>query len=55
MVNKIYCFPTLSLGSGLVSKEKYFHGFFSAAIRLPVGVTSGVVLAFYVRSSFLVK
>ncbi|CAH1417210.1 unnamed protein product [Lactuca virosa] len=38
-------------GSGLVSKEKYFHGFFSAAIRLPVGVTSGVVLAFYMSNS----
>ncbi|KAL4586919.1 hypothetical protein LXL04_011567 [Taraxacum kok-saghyz] len=38
-------------GSGLVSKQKYFHGFFSAAIRLPMGITSGVVLAFYMSNS----
>ncbi|TXG56327.1 hypothetical protein EZV62_017640 [Acer yangbiense] len=43
---------TLSLdkssGSGLVSKNKYHYGFFSAAIKLPAGLSSGVVLAFYV-------
>lgn len=38
-------------GSGLVSKDKYFHGFFSAAIKLPIGITSGVVLAFYMSNS----
>ncbi|XP_076927614.1 putative xyloglucan endotransglucosylase/hydrolase protein 33 [Bidens hawaiensis] len=35
-------------GSGLVSKQRYYHGFFSAAIKLPAGFTSGEVLAFYV-------
>lgn len=38
-----------SSGSGLVSRNKYYHGFFSAAIKLPSGLSSGVVLAFYVR------
>lgn len=37
-----------SSGSGLVSRNKYYHGFFSAAIKLPSGLSSGVVLAFYV-------
>ncbi|KAJ9549165.1 hypothetical protein OSB04_021708 [Centaurea solstitialis] len=36
-----------STGSGLVSKNAYYHGFFSASIKLPKGITSGVVLAFY--------
>lgn len=35
-------------GSGLVSRSKYNYGFFSAAIKLPSGFTSGVVIAFYV-------
>ncbi|KAK6277081.1 hypothetical protein POUND7_017404, partial [Theobroma cacao] len=34
-------------GSGLVSRRKYYYGFFSAAIKLPAGLTSGVVVAFY--------
>ncbi|PWA83518.1 concanavalin A-like lectin/glucanase domain, Xyloglucan endotransglucosylase/hydrolase [Artemisia annua] len=38
-------------GSGLISKDIYHHGFFSAAIKLPMGVTSGVVLAFYMSNS----
>ncbi|KAI7757007.1 hypothetical protein M8C21_003384 [Ambrosia artemisiifolia] len=38
-------------GSGLVSKDRYHHGFFSAAIKLPMGDTSGVVLAFYMSNS----
>ncbi|XP_024994530.1 probable xyloglucan endotransglucosylase/hydrolase protein 33 [Cynara cardunculus var. scolymus] len=38
-------------GSGLVSKNTYYHGFFSAAIKLPMGITSGVVLAFYMSNS----
>lgn len=37
-------------GSGLVSQNKYNYGFFSAAIKLPPGYTSGVVVAFYVSS-----
>ncbi|OMO78197.1 Glycoside hydrolase, family 16 [Corchorus capsularis] len=45
---------TLSLdktsGSGLVSKNKYHYGFFSAAIKLPAGLTSGVVVAFYLSN-----
>nr|XP_043612565.1 probable xyloglucan endotransglucosylase/hydrolase protein 33 [Erigeron canadensis] len=40
-----------SSGSGLVSKDRYHHGFFSAAIKLPMGITSGVVLAFYMSNS----
>ncbi|GKE43798.1 probable xyloglucan endotransglucosylase/hydrolase protein 33, partial [Tanacetum coccineum] len=39
-------------GSGLISKNRYYHGFFSAAIKLPAGFTSGVVLAFYIRRLF---
>ncbi|KAK3223294.1 hypothetical protein Dsin_010319 [Dipteronia sinensis] len=46
---------TLSLdkssGSGLVSKNKYHYGFFSAAIKLPAGLSSGVVLAFYLSNA----
>ncbi|XP_071703602.1 probable xyloglucan endotransglucosylase/hydrolase protein 33 [Rutidosis leptorrhynchoides] len=38
-------------GSGLISKNKYYHGFFSAAIKLPAGFTSGVVLAFYMSNA----
>lgn len=40
-------------GSGLVSKNKYNYGFFSAAIKLPPGFTSGVVLAFYLSNADL--
>ncbi|KAM0013996.1 putative xyloglucan:xyloglucosyl transferase [Helianthus debilis subsp. tardiflorus] len=39
-------------GSGFVSQDLYFHGFFSASIKLPADYTAGVVVAFYV-SSFL--
>ncbi|KAK9074657.1 hypothetical protein SSX86_007255 [Deinandra increscens subsp. villosa] len=38
-------------GSGLVSKDRYHNGFFSVAIKLPTGDTSGVVLAFYMSNS----
>ncbi|XP_023740352.1 probable xyloglucan endotransglucosylase/hydrolase protein 33 [Lactuca sativa] len=38
-------------GSGLISKNTYYHGFFSAAIKLPMGFTSGVVLAFYMSNA----
>ncbi|KAI3731470.1 hypothetical protein L1987_62658 [Smallanthus sonchifolius] len=38
-------------GSGFVSKDRYYHGFFSVAIKLPTGDTSGVVLAFYMSNS----
>ncbi|XP_076934680.1 putative xyloglucan endotransglucosylase/hydrolase protein 33 [Bidens hawaiensis] len=38
-------------GSGLVSKYRYNHGFFSVAIKLPTGDTSGVVLAFYMSNA----
>ncbi|XP_059649004.1 probable xyloglucan endotransglucosylase/hydrolase protein 33 [Cornus florida] len=40
-----------SSGSGLVSRNKYHHGFFSAAIKLPSGFTSGVVVAFYLSNA----
>lgn len=44
----LICFRVLGSGSGLVSKDRYHHGFFSVGIKLPMGDTSGVVLAFYV-------
>jgi xyloglucan:xyloglucosyl transferase len=37
-----------SIGSGLVSQNRYSYGFFSAAIKLPAGLSPGVVVAFYV-------
>ncbi|CAB4295018.1 unnamed protein product [Prunus armeniaca] len=40
-----------SSGSGLVSVNKYHYGFFSAAIKLPAGLTSGVVVAFYLSNA----
>ncbi|KAI3714179.1 hypothetical protein L1987_72773 [Smallanthus sonchifolius] len=40
-----------STGSGLISKNIYYHGFFSAAIKLPAGVTSGIVFAFYMSNT----
>ncbi|KAL2546991.1 putative xyloglucan endotransglucosylase/hydrolase protein 33 [Forsythia ovata] len=40
-----------SSGSGLMSKNKYHYGFFSAAMKLPAGFTSGVVVAFYLSNS----
>ncbi|KAL8138118.1 hypothetical protein V2J09_004119 [Rumex salicifolius] len=38
-------------GSGLVSNSKYLYGFFSAAMKLPAGYTSGLVVAFYLSNS----
>uniref|UniRef100_A0A5B7BGY2 Xyloglucan endotransglucosylase/hydrolase n=1 Tax=Davidia involucrata TaxID=16924 RepID=A0A5B7BGY2_DAVIN len=38
-------------GSGLVSRNKYNYGFFSAAIKLPSDFTSGVVVAFYLTNA----
>lgn len=35
-------------GAGFVSQDLYFHGFFSASIKLPADYTAGVVVAFYV-------
>ncbi|CAL5338344.1 unnamed protein product [Camellia sinensis] len=43
----------LSRGSGLVSRNKYNYGFFSAGIKLPSGFTSGVVIAFYLSNADL--
>ncbi|XP_021895860.1 probable xyloglucan endotransglucosylase/hydrolase protein 33 [Carica papaya] len=40
-----------SSGSGFLSKNKYYYGFFSAAIKLPAGFSSGVVVAFYLSNS----
>ncbi|CAN1310979.1 Probable xyloglucan endotransglucosylase/hydrolase protein 33 [Linum perenne] len=37
-------------GCGLASKNKYLYGFFSAAIKLPSGLSPGVVFAFYVKT-----
>ncbi|RAL53260.1 hypothetical protein DM860_006932 [Cuscuta australis] len=39
-----------SSGCGLASKERYYYGFFNAAIKLPAGFTSGVVVAFYMSN-----
>lgn len=41
-------------GAGLVSRNKYHYGFFSASIKLPSGLTSGVVVAFYVSLFFFI-
>ncbi|KAL3835560.1 hypothetical protein ACJIZ3_010296 [Penstemon smallii] len=38
-------------GSGLVSKNKYYYGFFNAALKLPAGFTSGVVVAYYLSNA----
>ncbi|KAK6931072.1 Glycoside hydrolase family 16 [Dillenia turbinata] len=40
-----------SSGSGLVSKNRYYYGFFSAALKLPAGFSSGVVVAFYMSNA----
>ncbi|KAJ7953637.1 Xyloglucan endotransglucosylase/hydrolase [Quillaja saponaria] len=40
-----------SSGAGLVSQNKYYYGFFSAAIKLPSGLSSGVVVAFYLSNA----
>ncbi|XP_044494373.1 probable xyloglucan endotransglucosylase/hydrolase protein 33 [Mangifera indica] len=40
-----------SSGSGLISRNDYHYGFFSAAIKLPAGISSGVVLAFYLSNA----
>ncbi|KAJ4961873.1 hypothetical protein NE237_021783 [Protea cynaroides] len=40
-------------GSGLISRNKYKYGFFNAAIKLPPGYTSGVVVAFYMSNADL--
>ncbi|KAI4328239.1 hypothetical protein L6164_020612 [Bauhinia variegata] len=38
-------------GSGLVSNGRFYYGFFSAAIKLPAGLSSGVVVAFYLSNA----
>ncbi|XP_010271956.1 PREDICTED: probable xyloglucan endotransglucosylase/hydrolase protein 33 [Nelumbo nucifera] len=40
-----------SSGSGFVSRDRYKYGFFSTAIKLPSGYTSGVVVAFYMSNA----
>ncbi|GAV78751.1 Glyco_hydro_16 domain-containing protein/XET_C domain-containing protein [Cephalotus follicularis] len=40
-----------STGSGLISRNKYYYGFFSSAIKLPAGISSGVVVAFYLSNT----
>ncbi|CAH8251828.1 unnamed protein product [Arabidopsis lyrata] len=40
-----------SSGAGLVSKNKYHYGFFSARLKLPAGFASGVVVAFYLSNA----
>lgn len=62
MVFFLFFFPGLHVsqfsippctGAGLVSKNKYYYGFFNAAMKLPAGFTSGIVIAFYVSFSLL--
>ncbi|PHT92679.1 hypothetical protein T459_00561 [Capsicum annuum] len=36
-----------STGSGQISKDKYYYGFFNAALKLPAHFTFGAVVAFY--------
>ncbi|KAJ7550873.1 hypothetical protein O6H91_07G122600 [Diphasiastrum complanatum] len=38
-------------GSGFKSKESYYHGFFSASIKLPANYSAGVVTAFYTSNA----
>ncbi|KAJ6794911.1 putative xyloglucan endotransglucosylase/hydrolase protein 33 [Iris pallida] len=38
-------------GSGFKSREMYYYGFFSAAIRLPSDYSAGVVVAFYMSNA----
>lgn len=38
-------------GAGLVSRNMYRYGFFSAAIKLPSSFTAGVVVAFYMSNA----
>uniref|UniRef100_A0A1D1Y0H0 Xyloglucan endotransglucosylase/hydrolase n=1 Tax=Anthurium amnicola TaxID=1678845 RepID=A0A1D1Y0H0_9ARAE len=38
-------------GSGFVSRDKYYYGFFSAAIKLPPSYSAGVVVAFYMSNA----
>ncbi|CAK8561663.1 unnamed protein product [Lathyrus sativus] len=38
-------------GSGMVSQNRYYYGFFSAAIKLPAGLSPGVVVAFYLSNA----
>ncbi|KAH6822597.1 xyloglucan:xyloglucosyl transferase 33 [Perilla frutescens var. hirtella] len=42
---------SLDKSSGLVSRNRYYYGFFNAAMRLPAGFTSGVVVAFYLSNA----
>lgn len=54
VVSIIY-FLGFFLGSGLVSRNRYYYGFFNAAMKLPAGFTSGVVVAFYVSDHAIVR
>ncbi|CAL9111595.1 Xyloglucan endotransglucosylase hydrolase protein [Musa troglodytarum] len=38
-------------GSGFKSNDAYYYGFFSAAIKLPMDYSAGVVVAFYMSNS----
>lgn len=42
-------------GSGFISSDYYLHGLFSASIKLPRDYTAGVVVAFYVSASILLR
>ncbi|KAK8935724.1 putative xyloglucan endotransglucosylase/hydrolase protein 30 [Platanthera zijinensis] len=37
-------------GSGFISSDLYYHGFFSTSIKLPSEYTAGVVVAFYMSN-----
>ncbi|CAN6448671.1 unnamed protein product [Victoria cruziana] len=38
-------------GSGFASQDKYYHGFFSAAVKLPSSYSAGIVVAFYMSNA----
>lgn len=40
-----------SSGSGFISQDDFYYGFFSAAIKLPASYSAGVVVAFYTSNA----
>lgn len=40
-----------SSGSGFISQDDFYYGFFSAAIKLPANYSAGVVVAFYTSNA----
>lgn len=40
-----------SSGSGFISQDDFYYGFFSAAIKLPANYSAGIVVAFYTSNA----